>query len=155
MSAGRRFIELADEFRKQGSIMLVGHPHSNMKDEQCVEDFGSTPFILAQLWTMLVNVGLPPMSLPLHLLWWLYLVRNYPTKRVFSRVLHCVGVTYRKYLQPIKLAMMILQRTVVSLYQSNICTCSFFLWYCIYHVTSHNKLYFVLIITRFLIRIEL
>ena len=150
MSAGRRFIELADEFRKQGSIMLVGHPHSNMKDEQCVEDFGSTPFILAQLWTMLViNVGLPPMSLPLHLLWWLYLVRNYPTKRVFSRVLHCVGVTYRKYLQPIKLAMMILQRTVVSL--SNICTCSFFL--CIYHVTSHNKLYVALIITRFLIRI--
>jgi hypothetical protein len=115
MTTTRKVCQLVDVFKVQASLMIFGHPHStSLVDEEYVKDFGATPFILAKLWMLLVYEGLPQMSYPLHLLWWLYLVRNYPTKRVFQRLIKLCGLTYRKYLDPIKTAMMKVQRHVVS-----------------------------------------
>jgi hypothetical protein len=115
MTTTRKVCQLVDVFKVQASLMIFGHPHStSLVDEEYVKDFGATPFILAKLWMLLVYEGLPQMSCPLHLLWWLYLVRNYPTKRVFQRLIKLCGLTYRKYLDPIKTAMMKVQRHVVS-----------------------------------------
>jgi hypothetical protein len=108
-----RNCQLVDVFKVQASLMIFGHPHYTSGDEEYVKDFGATPFILTKLWMLLVHEGLPKLSHPLHLLWWLYLVRNYPTNRVFERLIKVCGFTYRRYLDPIKLAMMKVQRHVV------------------------------------------
>ena len=100
-SQTRRDRILYDEFCLQVSLFLFGTVHhSTMIDEKYVTDFGATPIMMVTVWKLLVHEGLPTTSLPLHLLWWLYLVRNYPTKRVTERMFKVCGTTYQKHLNP-------------------------------------------------------
>ena len=106
---------LYDEFCLQVSIFLFGtQHHSIMIDEKYVTDFGTTPSMMVTVWKLLNREGLPTTSCPLHLLWWLYLVRNYPTKRVTERMFKVCGTTYRKHLLPLQTCFIKLQRHVVS-----------------------------------------
>ena len=84
----------------------------HMKNEDIVSEYGATPEILILLWKLLCP-HLPISSHMHHLLWWLYLCKHYPTKKVFEKAMRVSSPTARKRMKPIKEAFLLICVKVV------------------------------------------
>ena len=107
------------EFRQQASIILYADDryHNSMEDETFVSEFGGTLFIIACFWRLLCDFGglSEEISKPEHLLWWLFLVRNYPKRKQFEQIVDIKGRHLQKHLQPIKEAVLRTKKYVVRI----------------------------------------
>ena len=86
----------------------------NMTDECIVAEYGATPSVLLTLWKLLC-CHLSKTSQPLHLRWWLYNCKHYPTKSLLLEKALCVSApTSRKAMQPFKEAFLKIRVKVVG-----------------------------------------
>ena len=74
---------------------LATHGNVQVSDEFIVAEYGATPFVLLTLWKLLRR-HLPKTSQPLHMLWWLYSCKHYPTKSLLAKALRVSAPTARK-----------------------------------------------------------
>ena len=91
--------------------------YKNIDDTILVSEFGSKLFILVCTWRLLCDYGglSEEESDPKYLLWWLYMVRNYPRTKTFARDVTLISPQHsRKHIYPIKEAMLKIKRYVVS-----------------------------------------
>ena len=109
-----RFVTEAD-FKRIGSQLLskTQHPY-DISEGDMVYYFGATPFVLVRLWKdLVVKTKLPKTSKPIHLLWWMAYVKNYPTRRSFAKFTKVSATTLRKWIKKIARRMIVLLPHVV------------------------------------------
>ena len=101
---------LSVDFLQQASLILYKHDDiKTISDKILVSEFGSKLFILVCTWRLLCDYGgLSEEELdPKYLLWWLYMVRNYPRTKTFARDVTLISPQHlRKHIYPIKEAML-------------------------------------------------
>lgn len=76
------------EFSQHASFILYKDEHHKLHEKMYVEEFGATLFvILLCVWRLICDYGglNDSKSSPKYLLWWLVLVRDYPTTTKFER----------------------------------------------------------------------
>ena len=108
---------LCVDFRQQASLILYRRPDKTTDDKTLVSEFGAKLFVLVCVWRLLCDYGglTEEESDPKYLLWWLYLVRNYPRQKTFEgQITLNHQQTIRKNMQPIKEAMLKIKPYVVS-----------------------------------------
>ena len=109
---------LSVDFLQQASLILYKRDDiKNIDDKILVSEFGSKLFILVCTWRLLCDYGglSEEESDPKYLLWWLYMVRNYPRTKTFARDVTLIDPRCsRKHIYPIKEAMLKIKRYVVS-----------------------------------------
>ena len=91
----------------EGSILASKyHETFDIKESEMVRIYGATSIILEKLWKGLITHGmLSKRSKPLHLLWWLAMVKEYHTNEQFERFTQYSCKTTRKYMKKIQRAM--------------------------------------------------
>ena len=108
---------LCVDFRQQASLILYRQHDKTMDDKTLVSEFGAKLFVLVCVWRLLCDYGglTEEESDPKYLLWWLYLVRNYPRQKTFEgQITLADQKRTRKNMKPIKEAMLKIKPYVVS-----------------------------------------
>ena len=84
---------------------IYGYDKFLPKDEM-VSNFGVCKTALKWLWKLLVRyASLPSSSHPVHMLWWLYNAKKYPTTRDLKMFTKVDRKTQDRHMVPIKLGM--------------------------------------------------
>ena len=108
----------ASDFLYEGSKLASKyHETFDIKEAEMVRTYGATSIILEKLWNGLIVHGrLSKRSKPLHLLWWLAMVKQYHTNEQFERFTQYSCKTTRKYMKKIQRAMVRYIPRVVSVW---------------------------------------
>ena len=108
----------ASDFLYEGSKLASKyHETFDIKEPEMVRTYGATSIILEKLWNGLIAHGrLSKRSKPLHLMWWLAMVKQYHTNEQFERFTQYSCKTTRKYMKKIQRAMVRYIPRVVSVW---------------------------------------
>ena len=118
MKKSRNRYASASDFLYEGSKLASKyHETFDIKEDEMVRTYGATSIILVKLWNGLITHGrLSKRSKPLHLLWWLAMVKGYHTKVQFIRFTQYDHKTTLKYMKKIQRAMVRYIPHVVSVW---------------------------------------
>ena len=108
MKKSRNRYASASDFLYEGSKLASKyHETFDIKEDEMVRTYGATSIILVKLWNGLITHGrLSKRSKPLHLLWWLAMVKEYHTKVQFERFTQYSYKTTLKYTKKVQRAML-------------------------------------------------
>ena len=104
------------ELRQSASTILWRRDYINISDKVFVAEFGGKQFILACAWRLMCDFGglVEDESTVEHMLWWLYLVRNYPTTKKFQRHTTLMEPRHsRKHIKKVQHAFLRIKKYVV------------------------------------------
>lgn len=111
-----RLVSPIDIKRIASSLVSIYNQSYDISKHEMVSEFGATADILSDIWNafVILKKGLHKDSKPLHLLWWMYQVKQYPTKKQFRKYTRTDPTTTRKHMKRISKAFLRYSSNVVS-----------------------------------------
>ena len=101
------------EYMRDLASLATYGTFQTISNEYIVAEYGATPSVLLTLWELL-RCHLPKTLQPLHLLWWLYNCKHYPTKSLLEKAIRVSAPTSRKAMAPFKEAFLKIRVKVVG-----------------------------------------